>query len=301
MRIGVTYDLRSDYLAMGYGAEETAEFDSPVTIDAICEALTSLGYEPVRIGHIRDLVARLAAGERWDGVFNICEGLKGLAREAQVPALLEAYDIPYVFSDPLTLSLSLDKAMAKRVVRSAGRAHGRFRADRNARRSAEARSAVPALRQAGGRRFRQGRRRALDGRNAAASSIRSSAICFRRFDQPVLVETFLSGREFTVGITGTGADATVLGVTEIRPKPNFVGHGYGYANKETGWEDKVDIVLADPRQRQGRRQGGAGRLAGAQMPRRRAHRHPLRRGRQAAFHRGQSAGRSRARTIPICA
>ena len=68
---------------------------------------------------------------------------------------------------------------------------------------------------------------------------------FRRFQQPVLVETYLSGREFTVGITGTGASAEVLGVTEIRPLPNYVGHGYGLANKETGWEDKVEIVLAD--------------------------------------------------------
>ena len=69
---------------------------------------------------MRELAARLVAGERWDAVFNICEGLKGVAREAQVPALLEAYDVPYVFSDPLTLALSLDKAMAKRVVRDCG-------------------------------------------------------------------------------------------------------------------------------------------------------------------------------------
>ena len=53
-------------------------------------------------------------------MFNFCEGLKGVAREAQAPALLEAYDIPYVFSDPLTLALALDKGMAKRVVRDAG-------------------------------------------------------------------------------------------------------------------------------------------------------------------------------------
>src|SRR5208283_4972543 len=105
MRIGVTYDLRTDYLAMGFGEEETAEFDSEITIAAICDALAVMGHEPVRIGGIRKLTEKLAAGERWDAVFNFCEGLKGLAREAQAPALLEAYDIPYVFSDPLTLAL----------------------------------------------------------------------------------------------------------------------------------------------------------------------------------------------------
>src|SRR5579864_4529037 len=120
MRIGVTFDLRSDYLAMGYGEEETAEFDSEITISALCDALVGLGYVPERIGGVVKLAERLAAGERWDGIFNFCEGLKGVSREAQVPALLEAFDIPYVFSDPLTLALTLDKAMCKRVARDAG-------------------------------------------------------------------------------------------------------------------------------------------------------------------------------------
>src|ERR1700678_407463 len=120
LRIGITYDLRADYLALGYGDEETAEFDSQVTVDALVEALGALGYTPEPIGGVRRLCERLVAGERWDCVFNFCEGLKGVAREAQVPALLEAYDIPYVFSDPLTLALALDKAMAKRVVRDCG-------------------------------------------------------------------------------------------------------------------------------------------------------------------------------------
>ena len=99
LRVGMTYDLRQDYLAAGYGEEETAEFDSPATIEAIEGALAANGVAPERIGNIRALSARLAAGERWDFVFNICEGLSGAGREAQVPALLEAYGIPFSFSD----------------------------------------------------------------------------------------------------------------------------------------------------------------------------------------------------------
>ena len=120
MHIGVTYDLRSDYRALGYSEEATAEFDVEETIAAVCAALNGLGHKAERIGGIRPLAAALVAGRRWDAVFNICEGLKGVSREAQVPALLEAFDIPYVFSDPLSLGLALDKAMAKRVVRDAG-------------------------------------------------------------------------------------------------------------------------------------------------------------------------------------
>ena len=120
MHIGVTYDLRDDYRALGFSEEDSAEFDAEETIAALCRALASLGHLPHRIGNVRALTVALAQGARWDCVFNICEGVKGVAREAQVPALLEAFDIPYVFSDPLTLALALDKAMAKRVVRDAG-------------------------------------------------------------------------------------------------------------------------------------------------------------------------------------
>src|SRR3546814_8619076 len=66
------------------------------------------------------LAARLVAGDRWDLVFNIAEGMPGIARDAQVPALLDAWAIPYTFSDPMVLALTLDKGMTKRVVRDAG-------------------------------------------------------------------------------------------------------------------------------------------------------------------------------------
>ena len=120
MKIGLTYDLRSDYLAQGFGLEETAEFDRVETIDELAGALERLGHEVVRIGNVRALASALTSGERFDLVFNIAEGLHGFGREAQVPALLDAFGIPYTFSDPLTQALGLDKAVAKQVVRDAG-------------------------------------------------------------------------------------------------------------------------------------------------------------------------------------
>jgi D-alanine-D-alanine ligase len=101
MRVGLTYDLRDAYLEAGYSEIETAEFDRADTIDSIEAALRELGYQVDRIGHVKQLAARLVAGDRWDLVFNICEGMYGIGREAQVPALLDAYRIPYVFSDTL--------------------------------------------------------------------------------------------------------------------------------------------------------------------------------------------------------
>ena len=120
MNFGMTYDLREDYLALGYSEEETAEFDRPDTIEAIEQALLSLGHQVTRIGNIQSLTKALASGQRFDMVFNIAEGLRGVGRESQVPALLDAYDIPYTFSDPVVLGLSLHKGMTKHVIRGLG-------------------------------------------------------------------------------------------------------------------------------------------------------------------------------------
>ena len=243
MRIGVTYDLRADYLALGYGEEETAEFDAEETVIAICEALTGLGHVPERIGGIRPLAARLVAGERWDAVFNICEGLKGVSREAQVPALLEAYDIPYVFSDPLTLALCLDKAMTKRVLRAAAVPTADFAVIETEADIAKVAMAFPLFLKP----VSEGSGKGVDARSRVGGRTELESVAREllvRFRQPVLVEEFLPGREFTVGITGTGERAEVLGVIEIVPTEKYVGQAYGYQNK-SDWEGKLDIVPAD--------------------------------------------------------
>src|SRR4029079_411416 len=120
MRIALVYDLRDEYRALGYSEEEIAEFDSVETIAHLAAALAALGCEPVRVGRGQALAARLVAGERFDLVFSIAEGLKGRSREAQVPALCELFEQPYLFSDPLTAAAALDKAVAKRLGRDAG-------------------------------------------------------------------------------------------------------------------------------------------------------------------------------------
>ncbi|RJR22596.1 MAG: D-alanine--D-alanine ligase, partial [Desulfobacteraceae bacterium] len=84
MNVGITCDLRDDYLSMGLGEEETAEFDRVDTVEAIERALEDLGYKTERIGNIMALVPLLARGRRWDIVFNIAEGLRGYGRESQV-------------------------------------------------------------------------------------------------------------------------------------------------------------------------------------------------------------------------
>src|SRR5262245_7411827 len=107
MNLGFTFDLRTEWLAAGYSEEEAGEFDTEGTIQAIEGAMTRLGFHVERIGGVRALVAALVAGRRWDLVFNFAEGMHGSGREAQVPALLDAWQVPYTFSDPLALMLTL--------------------------------------------------------------------------------------------------------------------------------------------------------------------------------------------------
>jgi D-alanine-D-alanine ligase len=198
MKVGLTYDLRAEYLAAGYGEEETAEFDRPDTIDAIEHTLQQLGYQTDRIGNIRQLVPRLAAGDRWDIVFNIAEGLRGLAREAQIPALLQAYDIPCTFSDPLIAALTLHKALTKRILRDVGVRTPEFAVVETEADIARVNLPFPLFVKP----LAEGTAKGVDGDSKVTSRVELDTVCRRllaRFRQPALVEMYLPGREFTVG------------------------------------------------------------------------------------------------------
>ncbi len=231
MVIGITYDLRQDYLDRGYGEEETAEFDRVDTIEAIERTLISLGHQTDRIGHIWNLTARLARGDRWDLVFNIAEGLRGMGREAQVPALLDAYDIPYTFSDPLVLALALHKGMAKRVLRDLGVPTPDFVEIHNVADVESISLPFPLF----AKPVAEGTGKGIDSASKIRDTAGLRAVCGRllaTYRQPVLVETFLPGREFTVGIVGTGQKARSVGVMEVILNTQAEQDAYSYVNKE---------------------------------------------------------------------
>jgi D-alanine-D-alanine ligase len=119
MRIGITFDLKSDTPLPAHVPDDfQEEFDSPATIAAIASVLHGLGHEVVELGDGRAMLARVLA-EPPDFVFNFAEGQGvGRSREARVPAVLEMLGIPYTGSDPLTLAVTLDKDCAKRLVQS---------------------------------------------------------------------------------------------------------------------------------------------------------------------------------------
>lgn len=229
--LGIVYDLRSDYLREGFTAEQVAEFDSEETIMSLADGLRDLGYEVELIGHARALAKRLVAGDRWDLVFNIAEGVSGRSREAQVPALLEVYGIPCTFSDPLVCAMTLDKALTKRMVASAGLATPRFRVISSEDELAGVELNYPLFAKPNA----EGTGKGVDATSRIENPKQLRQVCRRllaKFSQPVLIEEYLPGREFTVGILGTGAEARVLGTLEVAVRADAPTRDYGYVVKE---------------------------------------------------------------------
>lgn len=244
MIIGLTFDLRSVYLAEGYTEDQVAEFDFDETVDSLEAAIAALGHTPVRIGTAKQLCQRLLAGERWDLVYNIAEGLHGRAREAHVPCLLELFHIPYTCSDPLVCALTLDKALTKRVVRDAGLATPAFEVISSVEQAARCGLAFPVF----AKPIAEGTGKGINAASRITDRAQLARVCARLLDtyqQPVLVEEFLPGREFTVGIVGTGARARVIGTMEIEVLGAPETAIYSYENKE--WCDTRCRYSTPPR------------------------------------------------------
>jgi D-alanine-D-alanine ligase len=182
-------------------------------------------------------------------VFNIAEGLHGFGREAQIPALLEAYLIPYTFSDSLVLSLTLHKGMTKDVVRALGIPTPDFAVVKTPEDLPHVRLPFPLF----AKPVAEGTGKGINDASKISSPEALEAVCrllLEKFDQPVIVETYLPGREFTVGIVGTGPEAKVLGVAEVLLKENAEQNAYSYVNKERYAELVEYRLVDDPAARQ---------------------------------------------------
>jgi D-alanine-D-alanine ligase len=243
MRIGFVYDLRDEYLALGHSELEVAEFDSPSTIAEIEAALVRLGHDVDRVGRGQALARRLAAGERWDLVFSIAEGLAGRSREAQVPALCELFDQPYAFSDPLTMAATLDKSVAKRIIRDHGLPTAPFAVLHSADEAKSIGLPFPLFVKPVAEGTGKGCEAASRVTDAAELAAAVGEL-IERFKQPVICEPYLPGRELTVGILGTGETARVIGVMEVAVKPGVQDPIYSFENKER-CEERVIYELAD--------------------------------------------------------
>jgi D-alanine-D-alanine ligase len=195
-----------------------AEWDSAETIDAVASALSACG-EVIRLEATESFPERLRDA-RPNIVFNIAEGLYGVNREAHVPAICEFFGIPYSGSDPFTLSLCLHKARTKDVLRAHGIATAPFvLLDSDTAldlfvSGIDARLPAPTAEQPlFVKPVQEGSSKGITERNLVRTLDELEAQCrslLAAYNQPVIVERFLPGAEFTCGVLGNGDAARVL-------------------------------------------------------------------------------------------
>ncbi len=246
MRIGITYNLKDDLSPQAIINDESCEeFDRVHTIDAICEVFAKNGHEPVKLGCAFDLIERIKK-DNVEFVFNIAEGYSGRNRESHVPSILEMAGIPYSGSDALTLGMTLDKIVTKKIAFHAGvpvAAHAVIEKIEDVD-MADKKLKYPLI-----------TKPAWEG---SSKGVYLSSRVFERKElersvktlldkykgQPILAEEYIEGREITVGVIGN-ASPDVLGIMEVINKRS-PGEDFFYSIEvKRDWENLVDYIMPD--------------------------------------------------------
>ncbi|PIQ90723.1 MAG: D-alanine--D-alanine ligase [Candidatus Omnitrophica bacterium CG11_big_fil_rev_8_21_14_0_20_41_12] len=213
--VGLTYDLKSDYkFKKGDPLDANAEFDAPSTINVIAEAIAANGFKVKKIGNANNLLEKID-NLGVDLVFNISEGLTGRNRESQVPILLEMAGIPFVGADALTLGLTLDKVVAKKI----------FIAEKIPTPKFFEVSSAEGLIDCDHCKFPLIVKPRFEGSSKGLSESsrvenddelkKQVEFITKTYKQPALVEEFISGQEFTVAIVGN-ENPEIMPVVQIK-------------------------------------------------------------------------------------
>ncbi len=198
LRVGLIYNLKRIKPRVGSAEDREAEYDSQETIDALASAIASYGHEVVRVEATASELSALG-GRKLDVAFNLAEGVRGRSRESLVPALLELHNVAYTGSDAATMALALDKGLAKRIVREAGVPTAPFVVMYTAKDKLPKELGWPVIIKP----LAEGSSKGVSGPSVVHDEETLREVVGRQVDryrQPVLVEGFLSGREFTVGV-----------------------------------------------------------------------------------------------------
>jgi D-alanine-D-alanine ligase len=245
MKVGLTYDLKTDYaFKENDPLDANAEFDHPGTIDVIADAFQNAGYKVKKIGNVTSLLEKLHDLDV-DIVFNISEGLSGRNRESQVPILLEMAGIPFVGADSLSLALSLDKIIAKKVFIAEGIPTPKF---------VEIKS-IDQIDAASAIKFPLFVKPRFEGSSKGLSESsrvetredlrRQVELIVTKYKQPALVEEFIRGTEFTVAILGTGSPEA-LPVVQIKIDGELDLKDKFYTFGHISRSDAVEYIVPAP-------------------------------------------------------
>ncbi len=210
--VGLTFDIKSRKVPKGFPSDLWAEHDSEETIFAVEEALNFGGNKAIRIGSSKRLLSKLSS-LKCDIVFNIAEGISGRDRESEVPVLLDIAGIPYAGSDALTLSVSLDKIISKKIFMYHGiPSPAYFELVKGGRIAVPKGLKFPFIVKPRYEGSAKGIGPCSVVRDMPSLGKQANKI-IKEYGQPALVEEFINGWEFTVGIIGN-RDPAVLPVVQ---------------------------------------------------------------------------------------
>lgn len=207
MRVGLVYDLFEHYpWVEGEAFDADVENEPVETLLALEAAIVALGHDPIRIGPARNLIPLLSAPS-FDVAINIAEGGRGRNREGEAPTLLEMMGVPYLGSDALTLSLSLDKAWTKDLANAIGLRTPPY-AVVSVGKSPRGPGPFPLFVKP---RY-EGSAKGLTARSKVDSeadlTTQVELIC-ETYGQDALVESFVEGSEYTVAVVGHSPPRTL--------------------------------------------------------------------------------------------
>ncbi|MCX5656927.1 MAG: ATP-grasp domain-containing protein [Candidatus Omnitrophica bacterium] len=199
--IGLTYDLRREYVfKKSDPPDANAEFDHHLTIGIIEKALVKIGHKVVRIGNVQSLLEKLSS-LKVDIVFNIAEGISGRNRESQVPVILETKNIPFVGSDGLTMGLTLDKFLTKKILITERIPTPAFMEIKDVAELNGFKLNFPLIVKPRYEGSSKGISKDSLTRNIKSMKERADWV-IKTYKQPALVEEFIRGQEFTILVLG---------------------------------------------------------------------------------------------------
>jgi D-alanine-D-alanine ligase len=233
VRIGLTYNLKPD----GAAGDRFEEFDSIETIEALESALRACGHDPVRLGWGLPMLEKLSENGGVDAVFNLAEGVGGRGRESQVPATLEMLGIRCTGSDPIAIGITLDKALAKLMAKAHDIATAPWAVATTRKPDNLTTLRYPLFVKPSSEGSSMGVTAKSLCRNEAELT---EAVARVRQYGPVLIEEFLPGNEYTVGIVG----GKVIGVMQVVPKTDQENFFYSIEVKRD-YERQVEYRIVD--------------------------------------------------------
>lgn len=190
-----------------------AEGDSVETIQAVINALRTFDHEVIGIEADNDALTNLSSSHP-DLVMNIAEGLIGDFRESYIPMLCERLGIPYTGSDPLTLGICLNKMRTKEILTSHQIPTPPYQTFYPNETVLTDHLIFPAIVKP----VAEGSSKGIDNNSVVKDPITAKEAIIEKlikYRQPVIVESFISGPEYTVAVWGNQNDLEVLPVVAI--------------------------------------------------------------------------------------